>query len=435
MESPPNSTGFRGWSSKLATSELLREFGRTFTSALLAVGCLAAPALYAADCSKPREAKGTVSNSFATAVQQAAAQIEKKDYGTAISALTKMAQSDVSAYEKAVAYYNLGYAYSAKGDNKNAATAFKQALDQDAMPQKQYEQLLYNTGQLFVANGDYAQGTRLLERYLADTCSPISPDVYIFLASAYSEQKQFAKALPYVDQAIAKSPKPKESWYQLKLAIHFEQKQYKPAAETLVKLISIVPDKPDYWKQLSGILWQMNEDTESLAVLALAERQGFLQKPNEIKNLYNIYMVVGVPFKAGLFLQEALDKGRLPADERNLNDLANAWINARETDRAAGVLRKLAAQSNKGEYDFKLGAMYGDDERWGESIELLKKAIDKGGLGNKAGEAWLRLAMAYYSTKKIPEAKNALAKASGFDNTSRQASQWLEHIKTEYPDA
>jgi tetratricopeptide (TPR) repeat protein len=209
MESPPNSMGVRGWSSKLATSELLREFGRTFTSALLAVGCLAAPALYAADCSKPREAKGTVSNSFATAVQQAAGQIEKKDYGTAISALTKMAQSDVSAYEKAVAYYNLGYAYSAKGDNKNAATAFKQALDQDAMPQKQYEQLLYNTGQLFVANGDYAQGTRLLERYLADTCSPISPDVYIFLASAYSEQKQFAKALPYVDQAIAKSPKPK----------------------------------------------------------------------------------------------------------------------------------------------------------------------------------------------------------------------------------
>ena len=53
-------------------------------------------------------------------------------------------------------------------------------------------------------------------------------------------------------------------------------------AEVLLRLISLVPAKEDYWKQLSSILFEIQKDKESLAVLALADRQGFLDTEGEL---------------------------------------------------------------------------------------------------------------------------------------------------------
>src|SRR5882762_10180122 len=99
-----------------------------------------------------------------------------------------------------------------------------------------------------------------------------------------------------------------------------------------------------------------------------------------------------MPLQAGLLLQCAIEKGKIPADEKTLESVADAWINARESAKAQATLKKLAAMSDRGEYYFKLGAMYGDDERWKESKEMLERALQKGGL-KRAGEAWMRLAV------------------------------------------
>src|SRR6185312_6192029 len=139
------------------------------------------------------------------------------------------------------------------------------------------------------------------------------------------------------------------------------------------QLIGLAPTKPDYWKQLSSMFFEMKSDLDAVAVLSVAERQGFIDKPNERKNLYNVYMMLELPYKAGLMLQDSLDKGKVPADEANLESVADAWINARESARAEATLKKLAAMSEKGEYFFKLGAMYGDNERWKDSRDALQK--------------------------------------------------------------
>jgi tetratricopeptide (TPR) repeat protein len=213
----------------------------------------------------------------------------------------------------------------------------------------------------------------------------------------------------------------------MKLAVNYELKDFKACAASLVQLIGLAPTKPDYWKQLSTMFFEMKEDLEAVAVLAVAERQGFIDKPTERKNLYNVYMMLDLPFKAGLLLQEALDKNVLPANEENLESVANAWINARESARAEVTLKKLAAASDKGEFYYKLGAMYGDDERWKESIELLRKALDRGGL-KASGEAWMRIAVAEYNLHNTSGAVAALQKAVNFDETRKQAGEWLRHL-------
>jgi len=384
------------------------------------------------ECAKPEKLETEMSESTYGSLQTAMELLAKRKYDEAIEKLSKIAESG-SAYEKAVVNYNLGFAYSSKPDNASAVKVFAKALSFNALPRQQREQLQYNLGQLYIVAGQPENGIKTLQDYLAKACGTIPADAHIFLANALTEAKRYKEALPQIDLAISKEKAPKELWVQMKLAVSYQLKDFPTCAQALVQLIGIVPAKPDYWRQLSSLFYEMKRDTESVAVLALAERQGFVQKPNEIKNLYSVYMMLELPLKAGALMQDAMDKNKIPADEKNLESVADAWINARESGKAETVLKKLAATSEKGEYYYKLGGMYGDNERWKDSKEMLEKALEKGNLKHP-GEVWMRLAVAHYSLKNGQGAIAALQKAVTFDDTRKQAGEWLRHLSSQFAD-
>lgn len=400
---------------------------------LLLAATLGSGSSFAADCGKPEKSEGEMTEATYSVIQSASELIGKQKTGEAIEKLTKIADSG-SEYEKATVNYNLGIAYSSKNDYPNAVKVFAKALSTDALPQKQREQLQYNLGQLYIVIGQYDEGIKAFQTYLSNACAAIPPEAHIFLANALSERKRYSEALPQIDLAISKAKEVKEVWLQMKLAIAYELKDFKNCAEALVLLIGRVPEKAEYWRQLSSVFYEMKSDAESVAVLALAERQGFLQKPNEVKNLYNVYMMLESPYKAGSLMEEAIAKSRLPADEANLGALSDAWINARETAKAEATLKKLASISEKGDYYYKLGAMYGDNERWKESQEMLKKALEKGGL-KRPGEVWMRMAVAHYGMKDNAGAIAALQKAITFDESRKQAGDWLHVLNAQVASA
>jgi tetratricopeptide (TPR) repeat protein len=390
----------------------------------LAAACAGGNAV-AADCKEEKAAR-TMSEAVYHGVDEATKLIASKQQAEAIDKLTKLADTG-SDFDKAVVYYNLGFAHSSKNDYANAAAAFAKAVSFKALPQQQQEQLQYNLGQLYIVAGKHDEGIKALQEYISTACKPVAAEAHIFLANALVERKRYQEAVPQIDLALSKAKSPNQSWFEMKLAVNYELKDFKACAQTLVQLIGMAPTKPDYWKQLSSMFFEMKSDIEAVAVLSLAERQGFIDKPNERKNMYNVYMMLDLPFKAGNFMQESIEKGKVPADEANLESVADAWINAREAARAESALRKLASMSEKGEYFYKLGAMFGDNEQWKDSREMLRKALDKGGL-KRAGEAWMRLAVAEYNLKDTPGAVAALQKAVAFDETRKQASEWLRHL-------
>jgi tetratricopeptide (TPR) repeat protein len=394
---------------------------------LLAAACgLSLPAQAQQQCAEDKKGQGTMSEAVYHGVTEATKLLGEKKTQDAIDKLVKLTNQG-SDFDKAVVYYNLGFAHSSKNDYDSATKAFAEAIRLKALPAQQQEQLLFNLGQLYVVAQQHDEGIKVLQEYIATACKPPAAEAHIFLANALVERKRLKEALPQIDLALSKAARPNQSWYEMKLAVAYEMKDYKACAQMLVALIGMAPTKPDYWKQLSSMFFEMKSDMEALAVLALADRQGFIDKPNERRNLYNVYMMLDLPYKAGLYMQDAIDKGKLPGDEANLESVADAWINARETERAEATLKKLAATSEKGEYFFKLGAMYGDNERWKESREMLTKALEKGGL-KRQGEAWMRLAVAAYSLKDQPAAIAALQKAMTFDETRKQAGEWLRHL-------
>jgi len=378
-----------------------------------------------ADCATPRKPE-TMNEATYNGTKDATELLSKNKFDEAIQKLQKLTDTG-GEFDKAIVWSNLGFAYNSKNDHVNAAKAFAKAVASNTLPQQHQEQLTFNLGQLYIVNEQWDEGIKTLQKYLAEACGAPPASAHIFLANALSQQKRYKEALPEIDLAISKSKKIEPSWLQLKLAISYEVKDFKGCADTLLALIGMVPTSGEYWRQLSGMLLELGQDRESVAVLALAERQGFINKPQEFKNLYSIYMMIDAPFKAGMLLQNAIDQKKLAADEENLDSLANAWINARETTRAEGTLKRLAAVAEKGDYYFKLGAMYGDEERWKDSIEMLQKAVQKGGM-KRAGEAWMRLAVAHYGLKDLPSTQTALQKAVTFDETRKQAGEWLRHI-------
>ncbi|MGH8443000.1 MAG: tetratricopeptide repeat protein, partial [Nevskiaceae bacterium] len=222
----------------------------------------------------PRRSAGALTEGTFRRLERTMQQIAKNQYPEAEKTLAEMlADSGRSEYEKGIIQQTLGYVYASTNREMLAVKAFEQAVATNSLPQAIHEALMFNIAQLYISDDKAEQGMQRLNAYLAESCNP-NPDAHILLASVYAEKKQWRDSLKQADLAIVKAKAPKESWLQLKLALHYELKELPRCAEVLVHLVALNPVKPDYFRQLSGMLLQIGKDPEAMAVLALAERRG-----------------------------------------------------------------------------------------------------------------------------------------------------------------
>ena len=59
--------------------------------------------------------------------------------------------------------------------------------------------------------------------------------------------------------------------------------------------------------------------------------------------------------------------------------------------------------------------------------QALERAVQKGGL-KRPGEAWMRLAVANYNLNSVPDTQAALQQAMKYDESRKQAGEWLRHL-------
>jgi tetratricopeptide (TPR) repeat protein len=370
----------------------------------------------------------TMSEGTYRIVERAIEDLTRERHSEAESRLRTLTDR-VRGYERAVVFQTLGFVYAQQDKFKPALQAFEEALALEALPQQPQEQLMYNVGQLYIADGQHDKGIQIVERYLREACTPPPPEAHVLLAGAYAERKQWRPALTQVDQALEKAKEPREQWLQLKLALHYELKEYRQSAETLVRLIALAPIKDDYWKQLSGVLFEIKRDRDSLAVLALAERQGFLKTERELRNLANVYMLLDIPYKAGTLFHQGMERGAVERSAENYQFLSDAWIVAREWNRAEQALKRAAELSNDGDLWKRLGQVYMEKEDYRAAADALDRAVRAG--VERMGETHYLLGVAAYSMGDQRRAESALRAATRDARTRNQAQQWLEHIRLE----
>jgi tetratricopeptide (TPR) repeat protein len=377
----------------------------------------------------PRKTSGALSEPTYRRLERITTMISKNEYAEAEAKLAELNEGSRSDYEKAIILQTLGFVYASTKREMQAIKAFEQALATKALPQPVHENMMFNVAQLYIADDKWDQGMQKLEAYLAETCNP-NPDAHMLLASAHAEKKRWRESLKQVDLALVKAKAPKESWLQLKLALHYELKEMPRCAEVLVHLVALNPIKEDYWKQLSGMLFEIRKDPEALAVLALAERRGYVNEEREYRNLSNLYMHMQIPLKAATILERGLTQKQVEGTEKNYETLANAWLMAREYEKAEAAMSKAAAASDKGELYKRLGQIQMENDNWKAALASLQKAQKKGGLKDPGETAFL-VGVAAVQLKQWKTAEAALRVAMQHEKTARIAAEWLNHLQEE----
>lgn len=373
-----------------------------------------------------------LSESTYKALEAAQKQMADERYQPAEAALLKLV-NDTSAgsYDRAVVLQTLGYLYSETGDYTRATEQFRSALDLNALPEDVTHNLRYNLAQLLIADGEYQRGIDLLNRWISNEPNPDN-NVYVLLATAHYQIKQYSKTVENIRTAISRANAPKEDWYRMQLAAHLEMQQYDSAINVLETLLTQHPDDKTYWDQLGSLYSRQDKQLTALAVTMLAKRLD-LGDDDTVMRLSNMYRYLNIPFKSGQLLQKALDDKVIAANFDNLEKLADSWLAAREAERAAKVLEQIRSQDGSGETDLKLARLYVSEEQWQQAQAPLSAAIDKLA-GDKKGNALLMAGMVQFHLQNFSRAEDLLKQAGQFEQQRNQAAQWLRHVQQSQPE-
>lgn len=349
-----------------------------------------------------------------------------EDYTAAQKQFTTLAANvEQGSYDQAVVYQNLAYLFSTMDNYPKAINYFKSALELKALPEKVEHNLLYNLGQLQLAEQQYKAGIANIEKWLKAEPKPPN-NSYVLLASAYYQLKSYKKVVSYISTAIKNDKSPDESWYQMLLSAHLSLKQFKSAINVLEVLLARYPYKKQYWQQLSYLYFEQDKETRAIAISALIEKLE-LGDAKTILNLADMYRYLHIPYKAAQLLEQGMDKGTLENSFEHLEKLADAWLAAREADKAAAVLTEMSKLDTSGKTDLKLGRVYVGAEQWQQAIAPITKSLEKLPKQEK-GLPSLLLGTAYFYLNKFELAEKMFKQTLQYKEYRVQANQWLTHL-------
>jgi len=334
-------------------------------------------------------------------------------------------ESRLNDHEKALLYQTYGYLEAGEERYSEAVGYLEKCLAQKALPDAGQLQTLYNLAQLYLATERFPEAVKALSQWLRASKERPSPTLYM-LAAAYYQDGKRDKALTPAILAVRKAEKPKEAWLQLLLSLYVERREYEKAQPVLEKLTDLYPKKV-YWMQLAAIYGELEQEKKSLAALELVYTQGLMDKDDELRRLARLYVYHELPYLGAQVMEKGLADGIIEQDSEAYEILANAWMRAREFDRAIAPLTEAAGSAEDGKLFLRLGQAYAEKEDWGAAASALKQAISKGGL-DEQGTASLLLGVAFFNQDQLEPARRHFARAAQHEKTRKDAEQWMKLI-------
>ncbi|MDT8320352.1 MAG: tetratricopeptide repeat protein [Xanthomonadales bacterium] len=360
--------------------------------------------------------------------------VGEENYDEAYQDLQKLVgRAGRDKYLQAILSQALAQVEWARENFDSALQHFERAVALNTLPNQAHFALMYQIAQLYAMKERYDEALERLDLWFCmSPAEEITSAAYVLEASIYAEKKDFAAALKAIEQAIAMDDEPRESWYQLKLASHYELEQFPQVAETLETMIVHWPDKKVYWTQLSQIYFKLKQDDKALAVQALAYRRGMLDKQSDLIYLSSLYSNAEVPYKAADVLQQGIEDGIVEPSERHWTLVADNWYAADELEKALAAFEKAGRAADDGGIDLRRGYILTDLERWQDAREAMNQALEKGGISErKTGEAYLLRGMAGFNLGDIESATADWTRARRYDSTREAAQQWINHMREE----
>jgi len=363
--------------------------------------------------------------------------VSAKKYQQALTILDKIkSRKRLNRTEKAQLWNFYAYVYFTTEKYGKAIQAYETLLKQPELQEGLRTGTLYTLSQLYFLQEDYRSALDKIQEWMRLTDKP-SPEAYALLGQAYYKLAKYKKAIPAIKKAIGlrqqNAKQPKESWYLLLRASFYELKDLANMEKVVKDLIRLYP-KEQYIRDLMGIYSQMGKNKKQLALMEILYEKDLLNKPSQFRNLASLYIIHGIPYKAAKVLETAIQKGRIPKNQKTLELLSQAWVQAREDRKALKPLTEAARLSGKGEAWVRVGRAHANLDQWKEAIKALQTALKKNDIKNPDA-AWILLGMGYYNLGILHEAKQAFSKAANMRRSSpqnkRTAKQWVKYLDSE----
>tara|TARA_B100001057_G_scaffold282812_1_gene283207 strand:- start:1383 stop:2771 length:1389 start_codon:yes stop_codon:yes gene_type:complete len=374
---------------------------------------------------------------------------ETEDLVKAKNVLNKMqSDSDLSESDKAQMYYYFAYIDSINEDLKSAKRNYIKFLSiEDADPRLK-SNVISMLGQLSYSEGNYKTAIDYMEQWISMEANPSSLGFDI-IAASYWQLKDKKKALKFSERALcvakANKSKPKESTYNLLIALYNENQRIRDMLPLFEELVRFYPKKR-YWTQLSGVYGELKEEKKQLSSLEAAHDQRLLDKETEYVSLYQLLMRAEAPLKAARVMQYGIEKEFVKEDEKHLKYLAQGWHMAQELDKAEPAYEKAAKKSKEGELYIFLGQIYLATDRYKEAKQSLQLGLKKGKLKDPVTVNIL-LGQVAYELQEFEDAtkffrtaidrltdikiKNKEAREKKQDKLRTQALNWLTYTEKE----
>ena len=310
-------------------------------------------------------------------------QAENEDFVKAENVLNKMkSDSSLTESDKAQMYYYFAYIDSVNDDLKSAKQNYMKFLSIEESDPRLKSNVISMLGQLSYAEGSFKTAIDYMEQWIAMEANPSSLGFDI-IAASYWQLKDKKKALKFSERALcvakANKSKPKESTYNLLVALYNENERVNDMLPLFEELVRFYPKKR-YWTQLSGVYGELKQEDNQLSALEAAHDQRLLDKETEYVSLYQLLMRAEAPLKAARAIEYGIQNEFVEENEKHLKYLAQGWHLAQELDKAEPVYEKAAKKSKEGELYIFLGQIYLATDRYKKAKQALQLGLKKGKL-------------------------------------------------------
>jgi len=384
------------------------------------------------DNTKTKQAQA-VSKEVYERIQKAQEMVDAKDYQGALKTLNSLYNPDkLTEYEQANVLNYIGFVYYNIDDVTNAIRTYERMLALPTLEPQMAKQTTYTMAQLLTMEENYAKALTTINKWFTLETNP-APEPYILQAQLFYNLNRFKDMIPSIDNAmrVAKERgKPvKEDWWNLLNFAYFQQEDYRKVRDIQKTLLQNWP-KARYWKSLAGAYTELGEDEKLIYAYDAAHTQGMLVKDTEFVTMTQLYLQAEVPYKAATLLQEKMDAGIVPKNEKHYRLLSQAWMLSMEDEKAIPALQAAAKLANDGELDHRLANAFLNVGKYGDCVTSANTAVRKGGLKNP-DNVQISLGMCLYNLRRYPDAKAAFRKASEAPRSQRTAAQWIRVIDAE----
>ncbi|MBY6063373.1 hypothetical protein CWI80_02345 [Pseudidiomarina sediminum] len=354
---------------------------------------------------------------------------EEEDVKGAIAILEDLDPSD--SFDRAYVDRFLANLLTEDERINDALKLAKRSADANVLSWNDQATILRLSAQLSLQVEDYRGALQYYGKWLQFT-GEANPDVFLRIANAYYELKEYDKVIKPADLAIANYEEPNKNAYVMKVASYYERKMYQDAIDVLEAGLEVLPGETTWWNQL-GMIYMLEEELDkALQTLEIAYLAGYFDKENQFKALVQLYANNGIPFDAARLMVKHLESGDIEKTSRNYRSAASNFEMAREYSRAAKIYALAAGvesdKDDRADLYRKKGTAHLRAEEYDAATDAYLKALDEG--YDEPGSIYMSLAEAYFYQNKFSQALKYVTEAQKFNDQRRNARSWESYIRS-----